>query len=465
MAKHYDVGVIGSGPAGYAAAIRLSQLNKSVCVIDVGEERLGGVCLNEGCIPVKSLIHSAGVYSAIKRAKDFGIEAEAKQPDIKKMLACSEEAAVKLRSGLKSLFKKYGIEFIAGAAGFDSHGRLIAKSKGASMQIEADKIIIATGSSPSIPSCAKIVGKRILTAGEVLKLDKMPKTILIAGAGAIGIEFCSFFASLGTRVTLVELMPNLLPFEDEEISKALLGIFKKRGVDVSLNTRLKDLKEKSGSCEAILETPGGEKKMEPDFVLLAMGRNPNTSGIGLEGIGVRLDEGFVLTDGSMKTNIENIYAAGDIVKSPMYAHTAYKEGIIAAEHIAGVKTEPINYEDVPNAVFSEPQIASVGLTESKALEKGCEIAVSKRFFKTNGMAVASGSDEGFIKIIAERRTKKILGVHIIGSGAAEIIHEFVVAKTAGLKIDDIAKAVHAHPTFSEIAQDAAKAVFGKAIHG
>ena len=466
MPKKYDVAIIGSGPGGYISAIKLRQLEKKVCVIDIDETRLGGVCLNEGCIPAKSLLHSAKVFSLIKKAGDYGIEAEVKSPDMKKIVASSQGAATQLRSGLKSLFKKYGIEFIVGKAGLVSRNKIsVILKDGKEDEIEADNIIIATGSSPKVPQNIDVDGKTVLTSKEAINSDKVPKTLLVIGAGAVGVELSTIFASFGTKVTLTDVMPNILPPEDEEISKTLARIFKKRGIEVLVNTTVKNLSKKDNSVEAVLEAGSSEKKMEFERVLIAIGRKPNTENIGLEKVGVKLKNSFIATDKRMRTNIEEIYAVGDVVNTAMYAHVAYREGLLAALDIAGIKTEPIDYECIPNVVFSEPQVASVGLTESKAREKVKEVAISRHFFKANGMAVATHRDEGFIKIIADKKTHAILGVHIIGGEAAEILHEFVIAKSSKLKVDDIAKAMHAHPTFSEIAVDAVRALFDRPIHG
>ena len=466
MSRNYDVAIIGAGPGGYVSAIRLRQLDKTVCIIDFDETRLGGVCLNEGCIPVKSLINSAATFSAIKKAGECGIEAKLKAPDMKKIVQCSQSATLQLRTGLRGLFKKYGIEFIEGRAKLIANNKVkVTLRDGGEEEIEADKIIVATGSSPKIPPNIEIDREMIITSNEAIRLEKVPRTLLVIGAGAVGVEYASMFASLETKVTLVEMMPNILPFEDDDISKTLVRTFKKRGIEVLTNTKVKSLHKKNGVVEAVLEIDDNEKKTKFEYALVTTGREPNTKDIGLSDVGIKLDNGFVLTDDKMRTNIKNIYAVGDVLNTPMYAHVAYKEGLIAAEGIAGEKKEKIDYENVPSVVFSEPQVASVGLTEKKAKEKAHDVATSKHFFKANSMAVISHKDEGFIKIVVDKNTKAILGVHIIGGEATEILHEFVIAKNSGLSIDDIAKAVHAHPTFSEIAVDAAKAVFGKPIHG
>ncbi len=446
MPDKREIVIIGSGPGGYVAAIRLAQLGKRVSVIDIDETRLGGVCLNEGCVPVKSLINSASIFSAIKKADIYGLEADARPPDMKKIVAVSQNISSVLRNGLKGLFKKNRIEFIAGRARLLSDKRIEIESKNSREEIEADNIIIAVGSSPKVVPNVMLDGKNIFTSTEAIRLEVLPKTMLVIGAGAIGVELASMFSLLGTKVTIVEILPHILPFKDEEISKALERSFTKRGIGVLTNTKA----ENTAAFES---------------VLVAAGRKPNTEGLGLEKAGVKTEGGFITADEKMRTNVKNIYAVGDALNTPMYAHVAYKEGIIAAEDIAGVKGETIDYDAIPHVIFTEPQVAGVGLTEGEAREKGYDAAVSKHFFKANSKAVINRSDEGFIKMIADKNTRKLLGVYIIGEGATEIIHEFVLAKTAGLTVDDIARAVHAHPTLSEIACDAAKAVFGKPIHG
>jgi len=465
MPDKREVAIIGSGPGGYVAAIRLSQLGKRVSVIDIDETRLGGVCLNEGCVPVKSLINSASVFSAIKKADIYGLEADVRPPDMKKIVAVSQNVSSVLRNGLKGLFKKNGIEFIAGRARLLSGKRIEIESKNGREEIEADNIIIAAGSSPKAIPNVTLDGKNIFTSTEAIRLEALPKTMLVIGAGAIGVELASMFSLLGTKVTIVEMLTAVLPFKDEEISKTLERAFKKRGIEIFTGAKVTALNKKSSSIEAVFETGDGEKKSEFECVLVAAGRKPNTEGLGLEKAGVKTEGGFITADAKMRTNVKNIYAVGDILNTPMYAHVAYKEGIIAAEGIAGVKAETIDYDAIPHVIFTEPQVAGVGLTEGEAREKGYETAASKHFFRANSKAVINRSDEGFIKIIADKKTRKLLGVYIIGEGATEIIHEFVLAKSAGLTIDDIAKAVHGHPTLSEIASDAAKAVFDKPIHG
>ncbi|MBU4377369.1 MAG: dihydrolipoyl dehydrogenase [Candidatus Omnitrophica bacterium] len=432
MSEKRDVAIIGAGPGGYVSAIRLSQLGKRPCVIDIDEARLGGVCLNEGCVSVKSLISNAS-----------------KGRDIREMVSRSQEAVSALKSGLKSLFKKNGIEFISGKAKLLPGKKInVSQNGGKSAKIEADNIIIATGSSPNIPQGVIIDGESSITSNEAIKLEKLPKTMLVVGAGAIGVELASLFFRLGTKVTLIEALSRILPFEDEEVSKALARILAKKGMEVLTGRTIE---------------PADKTAFEK--ILVVTGRKPNIDGLGLEDAGVKTKDGFIACDGKMRTSVKGIYAAGDVLNTPMYAHVAYREGIIAAEDICGVKVEPIDYENVPHVIFSDPEVAGVGLTEIQAKEGGYDIAVSKYFFKANAKAVIGKKDDGFVKIIADKKTRKLLGVHIIGEGATEIIHEFVLAKSAGLTVDAITKMVHAHPTLSEIAGEGAMAVFGKPIHG
>jgi len=465
MRKKYNAAIIGSGPAGHTAAIRLGQLGKSACVIDIDEQRLGGVCLNEGCIPLKALIYAAGLFSLAGRAGDYGIDAALGAPDMEKILASSRRAPLRLQSGLKGLFKKYGIDFISGRARIISPHEIDVVSENGKKRISAEAIIISSGSRPYIPAGAEADGEIILTSADALRLKKVPKTILVAGAGSIGTEFSYIFSSFKSKVTLAEMKADILPSEDAEVSRALAGVFKKRGIDVLTGVKIKSLRAKGGVAEAVFEIDGSEKKAEFERALIAAGRRPNTEDIGLEDIGVKTDGAFIAADKRMRTNIDSVYAAGDVLNTPMYAHTAYQEGILAAEAAAGMRTTPIDYDNTPRAVFCEPQAAGIGMTEAEARSMKYDAAVYRHFFRAGGLAVAVRREDGFIKIVADKKTHKLLGVHIIGADAAEILHEFAVAKNAGLKVEDIARTTHAHPTFSEIAKEAASGVFGRPIYG
>ena len=468
MRDKYDYLVIGSGPAGHVSAIKAAQLGLKVAVIEKDENSFGGVCLNEGCIPAKSLYHSAAVIDEIKRSSDLcGVEVKCGRIDIDKIVAKSREAALQLRKGLSFLFKKNGIDLLTGKARFlDGNTLEVDAPDSARSSVKGDNILIAAGSSARKLSTLAFDGEVVINSSHAIRLKAIPKNILIVGGGAIGVEFASFASALGSDVTIVEAEDRLLPTEDDEISRGLRALFKKRGINVLTSSKVGSVTVKNGKAEIVIPGKGPEGALVFEKVLVSVGRVPSTDGLGFEDIGLKKDGGgYIPVDRSMRTNIKNIFAAGDVVNTPMYAHVAYAEGELAAEAAAGKRTEPLDYENVPNVVFTGVQIASTGLTEKRAISKGLDFSVGKQFFKANGRAVANAETEGFIKVIADNKTHKLLGAHIIGHEAAELIHEFVVAKKAGLTVEDIAKTMHAHPTFSESAAGACGAVFGKPIHG
>ncbi|MGB3113428.1 MAG: dihydrolipoyl dehydrogenase [Candidatus Omnitrophota bacterium] len=447
----YDYLVIGSGPAGHVSAIRAAQLGLKVAVVEKDKNMFGGVCLNEGCIPAKSLYRSAEIFDNMKRSPELcGVDVEFKCVNMAEMVKKSREAAEQLCQGLLFLFKKNNIDLINGEARFiDKETVEIKGEDPGTFEVKADKFLIATGSVPRPLAGLPFDGEKVLDSSSAIRLEKVPKTILIVGGGAIGIEFASFFNLLGSEVTIIELEKTLLPFEDNEISKGIQVIFKQRKINVLTLSSVSDV---------LLE--------DFEVCIAAVGRTPATGDIGLEKAGVETDEkGYINVDSRMRTNVENIYAAGDCIATPMLAHVASAEGEVAAEAAAGGDPAAIDYDSVPNAVYSAVQVASVGITEEEAKEKNMDYAVGKQFFKANGKAVINKQTEGFIKVIADAETHELFGVHIIGHHATELIHEFVLAKRAGLTVEDIEKTVHAHPTFSETAVDACKAVFGKPIHG
>ena len=444
---HYDYLILGSGPAGHVSAICASQLGLKVAVVEKDRDMFGGVCLNEGCIPAKSLYHSAEMLDiALRSGGMYGLEVKG-SPDMLQIVKKSRETRDLLSGGLSFLLEKNHVDTIYGTASFENKGSVrIVTSKG-DISVVSDKFLIATGSHPEALAGLPFDGKKIISSSEAIRLDRVPKNILIIGAGAIGVEFASFFGILGSKVTLAEKEETILPLEDKEIGRRMNVILKKRGIDVITGRPVTDLK-------------GYEK------VIIAAGRAPSTKNIGLDKAGVEIDEkGYVKVGDDMKTNADNIYAAGDVINTPMLAHVAYIEGEIAARSAAGEKPEPIDYRAIPSAVYSQVKAASVGLTEEKAREANIEHKIGKQFFKANGRAVANGESEGFIKVIAEVSTRKLIGAHILGRTADEIIHEFALAIRCGLTVDDIAGTVHAHPTFSETAADAARSVFGRSIHG
>jgi dihydrolipoamide dehydrogenase len=461
----YDVAIIGSGPAGYVAGIRLSQLGKTVCVLETSQERLGGVCLNEGCIPTKSLINTAEIVDIAKASGKSGLDLELKSLDFNKMVAAALGNSAKLRSGISFLFKKNKIDLIIGQASFKSAKTLNVISDGKNQEICADYFLIATGSRPKVLTGLEPDGKRVLISPDIFKLKILPKNILIIGAGAIGVEFGWLFQTLGSKVTLVEVTNQVLPLEDADIALEITKYLKKRGVQIYTESKVAKLEKNEDICKVEIKTANSDIKREFDYCLLCVGRSANIENLGLEQLGVEMDKGFIKVNSHMQTSQSHIYAAGDCINSPMLAHVASAEGIVAAEAICGKNPQALNYDNIPSAVYSAFQVGRVGLTEKAAREKGLDIAISKHFFKACGKAVLLGKDEGFVKIIAERNIGQIIGVHIVGPEASELIHEFVIAKNNNLKIQDIANTIHSHPTLSEIAVDAAKAVFDKPIHG
>ncbi|RKY42768.1 MAG: dihydrolipoyl dehydrogenase [Candidatus Makaraimicrobium thalassicum] len=464
----YDYLVIGSGPAGHVSAIRAAQLGLRVGIVEKDMAMLGGVCLNEGCIPAKSLYHSARVLDTVRRNPDLcGLEVRHGGIDMAGLVEKSRETARQLRNGLSFLFKKNSVDLIIGTARFvDKETVHVSGESGEASRVKAEKFLIATGSAPRPLPGIPFDRERVITSSQGIRLEKTPEKMLIVGGGAIGTEFASFFNTIGTGVSIVEIEDSLLPAEDREVSKRMRSIFKQKNIETLVSSRVKKVSVESGAVAVTIEGPDGETTEKYGLLLVSVGRIPSTSGLGLEKIGVATDDkGFIPVDERMRTNAENVYAAGDVLRTPMLAHLAYAEGEIAAETAAGQTSDPIDYSSVPNAVYSEVQAASVGMTEEKARSEGIDFRVGKQFFKSNGRAAVNSQTEGFIKIIADRDTGGLLGVHIIGYEAAESIHEFVVAKKAGLSVGDIAKTIHAHPTFSETAAEACRAVFGEAIHG
>lgn len=466
MAKKYDVVVIGAGPAGYVAAIRLAQLGKSVCIVEPAKEHLGGVCLNEGCIPTKSLINSSEFLDIVKEATKAGVELKVQSPpDLRKMISSALNVSTQLRNGIAYLFSKNNIDLKIGRGSFLSKTSLLISNDAKEEQIEATNFIIATGSRPKILSGLEPDNKRIITSNGVFKLEALPKSLLIIGGGAIGIEYAALFRNLGSEVTIVELMDQLLPLEDSDIGQEVARYLKRKGIEILTQSQVLKLERKGGLCNVEIKTPASQVKKEFEYVLLSTGRSPNSENLGLEKLGIELEKGFIKVDENMRTNINNIYAIGDCINTPMLAHVASAEAIVAAEVIAAGKAEAIDYSCVPSVVYLPFQVGSVGLTENCAKDKGLNISISKHFFRSCPKAVLLGKPEGFIKIIIEKNSGKIIGVHIVGHQASELIHEFVLAKRNGLRVQDIANTIHAHPTLSEIAVDAAKAAFDKPIHG
>jgi len=468
MNKKYDYLVIGSGPAGYVSAITASQLGLKVAVVEKERNSFGGVCLNEGCIPLKSLINSAKKFRTIKdNASLCKKKIECGGVNLSGFVEKSKKDAEALKKGLSFLFRKNNIDLLIGEACFlDTNTVRVSEKGGLQRDVSATNFLIATGSKSKELSAFKCDGKYVITSSEAIRLDTVPKKILIVGAGAIGVEFASFFNSIGVEVTIVETENCLLPAADKEVSLRMGAIFKKDGINVITGGRVKHVLVKNERVTAEIEGENAAIKETYDIVLVSAGRVSSVSPDFLKNTDVRVDEdGFILVDEFMHTNVKNIYAAGDVIRTPMFAHTAQAEGEIAARTAAGQTREAINYGLVPNVVYSEVQTASIGMTEEDASLNGIDFAIGKQFFKSNGLALVKSETEGFIKIIADKNNHSILGVHIVGHNAAELIHEFIVAMKTRLPVDKLAEIIHAHPTFAETAQDAARAVFGKSVMG
>ncbi len=461
---NYDIIIIGSGPGGYVAAIRASQLGKKVAVVEKSE--LGGICLNWGCIPTKALLKSAQVFDYVNHAKEYGVLINGDiKPDFKQMVKRSRDIAEGMSKGIQFLFKKNKIEVITGFGKLVSANTVeVTETGGNRKELKADNIILATGARSRVLPELKQDGKKIIGYREAMSLPDQPKSILIVGSGAIGSEFANFYNSIGTKVTLVELLPNIVPIEDEEVSRQLERSFKKAGIEILKNTVVKSVNLENGICRAILKTPDEEITREAEIVFSAVGIAPNIENIGIEELGINLEKGKIKVDEFYNTNIKGIYAIGDIVHGPALAHVASAEGIICVEKIAGLEPEPLNYDNVPGCTYTTPEIASVGFTEKAAREKGFEIKIGKFPYTASGKASAAGNKDGFIKLIFDAKYGELLGAHMIGLNVTEMIAELVVARNLETTGHELIKSVHPHPTMSEAIMEAAAAAYGEVIH-
>ena len=461
---NYDLIVIGSGPGGYVAAIRGAQLGMSVAVVERAE--LGGVCLNWGCIPTKSLLKSAQVLEYAQHAEAYGVKIEKAEPDFDAMIARSRGVADKMSKGIQYLFKKNNITVISGT------GKLLPGKKvevstetGEAATYEAQHIVLATGARsrqlPAIPQD----GKRIIGYRQALTLGHKPASLLVVGSGAIGSELAYFYNAIGTKVTLVEFMPTILPLEDEEVSKQVGRSFKKAGIEVLVKSTVESIDTAGELLKINIRNKKGElETYEAEMVLSAVGISPNVENIGLEETGVELEKGRIKVDDYYRTNIEGIYAIGDIVHGPALAHVASAEAICCVEHIAGLNPEPIDYTNIPGCTYTTPEVASVGLSEAKAIESGREIRIGKFPFTASGKASAAGANEGFVKLIFDAQDNTLLGAHLVGANVTEMIAELVLARKKGVTGHDLITTVHPHPTMSEAVMEAAAQAYGEAIH-
>lgn len=459
----YDLLVIGSGPGGYVAAIRASQLGLKVGVIE--KESLGGICLNWGCIPTKALLKSAQVFEYVQHAKEYGIEVGESKVNFGEMINRSRNVAGGMSKGIEFLFKKNKIEKIMGFGKLAGKGKVEVTTEDGKKEIyEAKSIILATGGRarelPNLP----IDGKKIIEYRKAMSLEKQPKSMVVVGSGAIGVEFAYLYNSIGTDVTIVEFMDRIVPVEDTDISKELERQYKKKGIKIMTSAEVTKVDTSGSGCKVTVKTAKGEEIIECDVVLSAVGMATNLEGIGLETLGIKTEKGKVLVDDFYKTSVDGVYAIGDIVHGPALAHVASAEGIICVEKIAGHHPEPLNYGNIPGCTYCQPEIASVGMTEEQAKAAGYEIKVGKFPFSASGKASAAGAKEGFVKVIFDAKYGEWLGAHMIGANVTEIIAEAVVARKLETTGMDIIKSVHPHPTMSEAVMEAAAAAYGEVIH-
>lgn len=461
---NYDLIVIGSGPGGYVAAIRASQLGMNVAVVERAE--LGGICLNWGCIPTKSLLKSAQVLEYARHAADYGVKVEAAEPDFAAVVARSRAVADKMSKGIQYLFKKNNITVIPGTGKLTADKKVeVTNGEGEKTLLEATHVILATGARsrqlPNIPQD----GRRVIGYRQALTLDHRPASMIVVGSGAIGSELAYFYNAMGTKVLLVEFMPNVLPVEDEEVSKQVARSFKKAGIEVMVKSSVESVDTDGDLLKVNIKNKKGEiETHEAEIVLSAVGITPNIENIGLEELGVATERGRVKVDGHYRTNVPGVYAIGDIVGGPALAHVASAEAICCVEAIAGLNPAPVDYSNIPGCTYVTPEVASVGLTEAKAREAGYEVKIGKFPFTASGKASAAGANEGFVKLVFNASDDTLLGAHMVGMNVTEMIAEMVLARTAKVKAHDIIKAVHPHPTMSEAIMEAASAAYGEAVH-
>ncbi|NPA44787.1 MAG: dihydrolipoyl dehydrogenase [Chlorobi bacterium] len=459
---NYDLIIIGSGPGGYVAAIRASQLGLRTAVVERAE--LGGICLNWGCIPTKSLLKSAQVLEYAKHAENYGIEISEAKPNFTKIIERSRGVSAQMNKGVEYLFKKNNVTLINGFGKLVGNKTVEVTTEEKTETYTANHIILATGSrSRELPNL-KQDGKYIIGYREALTLQKQPESMIVVGSGAIGTELAYFYNAIGTKVTLVEYMPTIVPVEDKDVSSQLGRSLKKLKIKVMTKSSVEKVEIENDKCIATISSKGKEIKAEADIVLSAVGIVPNLENIGLENVGIELENGKIKVDDFYKTNIEGIYAIGDIVHGPALAHVASAEGICCVEKIAGKNPSPIDYTNIPGATYTTPEVASVGLTEDAAIEKGYELKIGKFPFRASGKAAAAGNQDGFIKLIFDAKTDLILGAHMVGLNVTEMIAEIVLAKKMGTKAHDIISAIHPHPTMSEAIMEAAAAAYDEVIH-
>lgn len=460
---NYDIIVIGAGPGGYVAAIRASQLGFKTAVVE--REALGGICLNWGCIPTKALLKSAQVFEYLKHADEYGIKVQGGEADFGAIIKRSRGVAEGMSKGIQFLMKKNKVDVIMGTAKIKKGGKVEVKAADGSVkEYTAKHTILATGArSRELPNLPQD-GKKIIGYRQAMNLPQQPKSMVVVGSGAIGVEFAYFYNAIGTKVTIVEFMDRIVPVEDEEISKHLEKSLKKQGINILTKSEVQSVDTSGDLCKVNIKTAKGIEVIEAEVVLSAVGITPNIENLGLEEVGVKVEKGRIVVDDFYKTNVEGVYAIGDIVKGQALAHVASAEAITCVEKIKGLHVEPINYNNIPGCTYCSPEIASVGYTEKAAREAGYEIKVGKFPFSASGKASAAGAKDGFVKVIFDAKYGEFLGAHMIGANVTEMIAEVVVARKLETTGHEIIKSVHPHPTMSEAIMEAAADAYGEVIH-
>jgi dihydrolipoamide dehydrogenase len=465
-AESFDLAILGAGPGGYVAAVRAGQLGMKVAIVEK-DSRLGGTCLLRGCIPTKALLHSADLYSELSHASEHGVIVKEAALDFAKVMARKDKMVAANAKGVEFLMRKNKVTVFNGFGRIDGKHKLaIQANDGSTKSIEYKNLIVATGSAPRMLPGLTADAKRIFTSDELLEMKEMPKSMIVLGSGAVGVEFASIFHRFGVDVTVVELLPRLVPIEDEEVSESLEKAFKKQGIKVATGTRLENVQVTATGVTADgVSDNGGPKKFEADMLLVAVGRRPVSENIGLEGTKIRVDRGYLQVNEYLQTDDPNVYAIGDVIPTPWLAHVASHEGVVAVDHMLGRHPHAIDYErGVPGVTFCYPEIGSVGLTEKKAAEKGYDVKVGKFPWTANGKAKIVDNTNGFVKVVTDGKYGEVLGVHIIGPSATELIAEAVVAISHEATAESIFNTIHAHPTLSEAMGEAMADSYKMAIH-
>ncbi len=461
--ERFDVVVVGAGPGGYVAAIRAAQLGLRTAVVEA--DRPGGICLNWGCIPTKALLRNAEVLQLFRRAGEFGVQVGALEADYAAAYRRSRQVADRMARGVEFLFRKHRITLLAGRGELLAPGRVrVEAAGGGTRTLEARAVILATGAEPRGLPGVPIDGQRVLSSDHALRLERLPGAVVVVGGGAVGVEFADVLAAYGVRVHLLEALPRLLPLEDEEVSRLLQRSFARRTIDVRVGALVRRVTAAADGVAVEFEQEGRAERLTADVVLMAVGRGAKLAGTGVEALGVVTERGFVKVTPQMETSVPGLYAVGDVTGPPLLAHKASAEGIVAAETIAGRPTRPVDYRGVPSCTYCHPQVASVGLTEAQARERGLAVRVGRYAFQANGQAQALAEPEGFVKLVAAADTGEILGAHIIGPQATELIAEVGLGKTLEATVAEVGHTIHAHPTLSEAVMEAALDALGQAIH-